>query len=171
MASCKVKPYELIDRDSVNCKCENTSRKVMLEDGLEDVETIIDEARLQKRDEMKQADVASDTIGIQYLKMENDINLSDLAIYTVELPVSEHGKPEVKEAKETEVQNLLNYDVFEEVEDTGQDTLGSRWVVTAKEKHDGQKKNTKARLVFAAFRRLLSPSLIVQQSPRSLLSC
>ena len=49
---------------------------------------------------------------------------SDLAIYTVELPVSEHGRPEVKEAKETEVENLLNYDVFEEVEDKGQDTLG-----------------------------------------------
>ena len=85
----------------------------------------MDETRLQKRDEMKQADFASDTIRIQYLKIENDINLSDLAIYTVELPVMEHGKPEVKEAKETEVQNLLNYDVLEEVEDTGQDTLGS----------------------------------------------
>ena len=66
VASCKVKPYELIDRDSVDCKCEKTSRKVMLEDGLEDVDTIIDETRLQKRDEMKQADVASDTIGTHY---------------------------------------------------------------------------------------------------------
>ena len=116
----------------------------MLEDGLEDVENIIDQERLKQREEMKQADVASDTIGTHYLKVENSASFSDLAIYTVELPVSEHGRPEVKEAKETEVENLLNYDVFEEVEDVGQDTLGSRWVVTAKEKHDGQKKNTKA---------------------------
>ena len=129
----------------------------MLEDGLEDVETIIDEARLQKREEMKQADVVSDIIGIQYLKMENDINLSDLAIYTVELPVSEHGKPKVNEAKDTEVQNLQNYDVFEEVKDTGQDTLQSRWVVTTKEKHDGQKKNTKARLVVHGFQETVKP--------------
>ena len=87
-------------------------KEIMLEDGLEDVETIIDKIRFKKRDEMKQADVASDTIGTHYLKVENSVNFSDLAIYTVELPVSEHGKPEVKEAKETEVQNLLNYDIF-----------------------------------------------------------
>ena len=126
VATCKVKPYELVDQDTIGCKCEKTTRKVMLEDGLEDVENILDQERLKQREEMKQADVASDTIGTHYLKVENSANFSDLAIFTVELPVSEHGKPEVKEAKETEVQNLLNYDVFEEVEDEGQDTLGSR---------------------------------------------
>ena len=129
----------------------------MLEDGLEDVEGMIDETRLKQRVEMKQADVFSDTIGMQYLKVENSANFSDLAKYTVELPVSQHGKPEVKDVKETEVQNLLNYDVFEEVEDEGQDTLGSRWVVTAKEKHDGQKKNTKARLVVCGFQETVKP--------------
>ena len=65
----------------------------------------------------------------------------------MELPVSEHGRPEVKEAKIAEVNNLLDYDVFEEVEDRGQETIGSRWVVTAKEKHDGQKQETRERLV------------------------
>ena len=62
-----------------------------------------------------------------------------MAIYMVELPVSEHGTPEVKEAKMAEVNNLLDYDVFEEVEDKDQETISSRWVMTAKEKHDGQK--------------------------------
>ena len=80
---------------------------------------------------MKQAYGASDTNGTHYLKVENSVNFSDLAIYTVELPVSEHGRPEVKEAKEAEIDNLLDYDVFEEVKDEGQDTIGSRWVVTA----------------------------------------
>ena len=47
--------------------------------------------------------------------------------------------PEVKEAKMTEVSNLLDYDVFEGVECKGQETISSRWVITAKEKHDGQK--------------------------------
>ena len=53
--------------------------------------------------------------------------------------MSEHGTPEVKKAKMIEVSNLLDYDVFEKVEDNGQETIGSKWVVTAKEKYDGQK--------------------------------
>ena len=97
MASCKVKPYELIDRDSINCNCEKTTRRVMLQDGLEDVENILDQERLKQREEMKQADVASDTIGTHYLKIEQSGSFSDLAKYTVELSVSEHGRPEVKE--------------------------------------------------------------------------
>ena len=60
------------------------------------------------------------------------MSFSDYTIYTVELPVSKHGTPEVKEAKKTEVSNLLDYDVFEEVKDEGQEIIGSRWVVTEK---------------------------------------
>ena len=56
-----------------------------------------------------------------------------------------------------EVDNLLYYDVFEEVEDKGQETIGSRWVITAKEKHDGQKQKTKARLVACGFQETLKP--------------
>ena len=69
----------------------------------------------------------------------NHVSFSDAAIYTVEIPVSEHGTPEVKEVEMTEVSNFMNHDVFEEVKDKGQETIGSRWVVTAKEKYDGQK--------------------------------
>lgn len=157
VASCKVKPYDLIDRESMECKCKETSRKVMLEDGLEDVETIMDEVKEHKRSELRKMDAASDAIGVQYLKMENDIDLSDIAMFTVEIPVSEHGRTEVKEAKDTEIQNLMNYEVFEEVEENGQDTIGSQWVITAKEKHDGQKKNTKARLVVQGFKEPSKP--------------
>ena len=68
---------------------------------------------------------------MNYLKVINSVAFSDLSIYTVELPVLEHGRPEGKEAKMAEVNNLLDYDVFEEVKDEGQETIGSRWVVTA----------------------------------------
>ena len=44
---------------------------------------------------------------MKYLKVVNSVSFSDIAIYTVELPVSEHGRPEVKEAKMSEVNNLL----------------------------------------------------------------
>ena len=88
----------------------------MLEDGLESVENLID-----KKDDSTEAKL--DTVGAKYLKVVNSVSFSDVAIYTVELPVSKHWRPEVKEAKDTEVNNLLDYDVFEEVEDVGQQTL------------------------------------------------
>ena len=106
-----------------------------------------------KRDALKLADVTSDVVGTNYLKIINSVSFSELSIYTVELPVSEHGTPKVMEAKMTEVSNLLDYDVFEEVEDKGQESFGNRWVVTAKEKHDGQKQKTKARLVACGFQK------------------
>ena len=51
----------------------------------------------------------------------------------------------------------MDYNVFEEVADEGQETIGSRWVVTEKEKHDGQKLQTKARLVARGFQETLKP--------------
>ena len=71
--------------------------------------------------------------------------------YVVEVPVKLHNAPEVIEAKDKEVTNLTDYDTFEEVEDTGQEKIGSRWVITEKEKHDGQKSQIKARLVARGF--------------------
>ena len=88
------------------------------------------------------------------MKVVNSISFSDLSIYTVELPVSEHGRPEVKVAKMSEVRNLLDYDVFEEVEDRGQDTIGSIWVIISKEKHDSQKQQTETRLVARGFQEM-----------------
>ena len=129
----------------------------MMEDGLEDVDDLIDPEKEKQRDAMKLVDATSDNIGTNYLKVINSVSFSDLSIYTVELPVSEHGRPEVKEAKTAEVNNLLNYDVFEEVKDEGQETIGSRWVVTTTEKHDGQKQNTKARLVACGFQEAMKP--------------
>ena len=96
-------------------------------------------------------DEEKDSIGARYLKVVNSVLFSNLAIYTVELPISDHGRPAVKVAKTNEIKNLLDYDVFEEVKDTGQDTIGSRWVITSKEKPDGQKQQTKARLVARGF--------------------
>ena len=43
--------------------------------------------------------------------------------------------------------------VFEEVGDVGQETVGSRWVITRKEQVYGQKQNYKGRLVAKGFQR------------------
>ena len=48
----------------------------------------------------------------------------------VEIPPKDHDKPEVKMAKEKEVENLMRFDTFVEVDDEGQSTIGSRWVFT-----------------------------------------
>ena len=73
----------------------------------------------------------------------------------VEVPINEHGSLEVLEAKEKELDNLKTYGTFEEVDIASiphdVETIGSRWVVTRKEKFDGQKQNVKARLVCRGF--------------------
>ena len=77
--------------------------------------------------------------------------------FVVELPVKFHNIPEVLQAKEKELNNLLEYETFEEVDDIGQETIGSRWVVTKKEAHDGQKSDYKARLVARGFQENTKP--------------
>ena len=46
---------------------------------------------------------------------------------------------------------MKEFDTFEEVDDEGQKTVGSRWVITRKEEHDGQKTACKARIVAKGF--------------------
>ena len=71
--------------------------------------------------------------------------------------VREHETPEVVEAKQKELENLEKYEVFEEVKYEGQETVGSRWVITKKEKADGQKKKVKGRLVSKGFQYIEVP--------------
>ena len=78
-------------------------------------------------------------IGAKYLKIDKIVCYLENSIYGVEVPVKDHRKPEVIEAKEKEIQNLETYEIFEEVDDKGQETIESRWIITEKEKHDGQK--------------------------------
>ena len=148
VAACKVKPYKLIDRNMVDdCNCDKTKKKVMLEDGLVDRDKLITPEEEEKKEAIKSTDVASAAMGKNFLKIENSEAFTPFSIYTVEVLVSVHGTQEVKYAKVAKINNLMDYDVFEEVADEGQEVLGSRWVVIAKEKHDGQKQQTKARLV------------------------
>ena len=74
-------------------------------------------------------------------------SLEHTYIYTVELPISEHWRPEVKVAKKAEIKNLQDYETVIEVKDEGQTRVGSRWVITEKEQHDCQKTKVKEILV------------------------
>ena len=73
-----------------------------------------------------------------WMTIEQKENFEDYAVYTVEIPTKEQNTPECNEAKHKEIENLVKFDVFEEVDDVGQERISSRWVVTQKEKADGQ---------------------------------
>merc|ERR1712237_194532 len=106
---------------------------------------------------MERRELERDQTATFWLQMENTECFDDMAIFAVEVPTKEHKKPEVMEAKDKELENLEKYDVFEEIEDTGQEAIGSRWVITKKEKEDGQKCDYKGRLVAKGFQEKSSP--------------
>ena len=92
VAACKTKPYELIDRESKEYKQQvdqdtklgkKNSKKVMLEDGLKDVEDLLDPEEEERKDALKINDAKSDVVGTNYLKIVNHMSFSDYAIYTV----------------------------------------------------------------------------------------
>ena len=78
-------------------------------------------------------------------------------MYVVELPVSEHGRPEVKDARKKEIEDLIDYATFKEVKDEGEKTIRSCWVITMKEKYDGQKLQYKARFLACGHQERMKP--------------
>ena len=83
-------------------------------------------------------------VWFKYQKMQNSVSLSEMCSYVIELPVSEHGIPEVKITKKNQIKNLMDYNTFEEVADKGQEAIGSQRVITVKKKPDGQKQQCQA---------------------------
>ena len=93
-----------------------------------------------------------------YIRAEyHECFFDELPIYVVELPTKEHKRPDVIEAKNKEIQNLKNFETFIEVNDEGQTTIDSRWVISQKEDHDGQKTKIKARIVAKGFQEDVKP--------------
>merc|ERR1711867_93061 len=54
-------------------------------------------------------------------------NFEDYAVYTVEIPTKEQNTPECNEAKYKEIENLVKFDVLEEVDDVGQERISSKF--------------------------------------------
>ena len=61
------------------------------------------------------------------------------------------------QAKEKEMNNLQSFGTYEEIENEGQCFIDSRWVITEKEDHDGQKTKVKARIVAKGFQEAEKP--------------
>ena len=73
-------------------------------------------------------------------------------VHYAELKETEDNSEKVREAKEKELENFDKYKAFEEVQDDGQEVLGTRFVLT--EKPDGR---IKARFVTKGFQEEFSP--------------
>ena len=59
------------------------------------------------------------------MRMANTVSFLGMCNYTIELPVSQHSTPKVKAAKMNEIRNLKHYNTLEEVQDEGQERIGS----------------------------------------------
>ena len=91
--------------------------------------------------------VEKDNGEIGWMRMEGIQDLQLIADETQMLIF--FNSTEVMEAKEKEIQNWIDNEVFEEIEDSGQQTISVRWVVTEKAPND--KPETRARLVARGF--------------------
>lgn len=65
------------------------------------------------------------------------------------IPLHRHDDPEVRVAKDEELASWKKFQVYEEIEDHGQQVISTRWVIT--EKSVGGKRIAKARLVARGF--------------------
>ena len=58
---------------------------------------------------------------------------------TVFIPTEHRSDPEVPEAKQKELENWTNFGVYNEINDQGQRTISTKWVVSERELSDGLK--------------------------------
>merc|ERR1712239_32236 len=122
---CRAKPYELKMK-------KNEQESPEVENRVQN--EVEDEIELEEIQNETRKDLQNDVIGAKYLQVEKSVYFMDHEIFTVEVPVKEHKKPEIIEAKNKEIENLRTYETFEEVADEGQETIGSRWIITEKTK-------------------------------------
>merc|ERR1711873_344558 len=69
----------------------------------------------QGNEEEVEGEKLKDLIGAKYLRMEKSVCFMESSVYVVEVPVRDHGKAEVIEAKGKEIENLKLYETFEEI--------------------------------------------------------
>ncbi len=87
---------------------------------------------------------AVDLGDVDILQNISNKNTSDENVYVVTIPRYRHHEQICKQAKVKELTSWDHYNVYEEVEDVGQTTVGTNWVLTEKIVDDGR--TVKARL-------------------------
>ena len=82
--------------------------------------------------DVERRELEQDKVTTFWMRVDNTECFYYVEKYTVEVPVKEHKRVEVVEAKEKELENLEKYSMFKEVEDERQEMVGSRWVIIRK---------------------------------------
>ena len=71
----------------------------------------------------------TDRIGVGKLKQDRKLEQNKETIYAVMVPKARHNEPEIIDAKKQEIENWKKINAFEIVEDIGQPTITTRWVI------------------------------------------
>merc|ERR1712112_284561 len=87
VAACKVKPYDLKERTEEENKANNDKKK----ESETEIEEIEDENEVRR-------DLQNDIIGAKHLQVEKSVYFMNYEIFSLEVPVKEHGKPEIVNA-------------------------------------------------------------------------
>jgi hypothetical protein len=132
----------------------------MISDDDEEQEDEVEEEVEHEGPVTRSRDHVTDALGAFWMNIKKTEWFDDaLSSFVVELPVKLHNTPKVREAKDKEHKNLLDFETYEEVDDIGQARLGSHWVITKKEKHDGEKTLYKGRILAKGFHEEVKPQL------------
>ena len=75
----------------------------------------------------------------------------DTSVILLQVPRKRYHERDVQDAMNKELEQFKQYEVYQEVEDTGQTRISTKWVVTEKSSSDHGRKMTKARLVCRGF--------------------
>lgn len=175
---------EIIPNDCINCVFHADNIRESIRENIENLELTMSQSTENnvENSNPKQMENSKNTLtpnqsnlltdnpsvfyGKQYLtNRESDdmifymdtMDTADSSVYAIELGVKEHKRPDVVSAKQKQLQDLVTFSTYEEIEDKGQTVIGSRWVITEKQVHDSQKVKVKARLVIRGFQEKVQP--------------
>ena len=100
------------DKDNLGEQIEEDEKTYRV-DAEEKLGESFEEQFEENDEEAYRTDIALDEIGAKYMQMERSVCFLDNTIFTLEVSVSEHKRPEVKEVKIKEIKKLEDYDTFE----------------------------------------------------------
>merc|ERR1712177_23057 len=107
VAMCRAKPYELIERteEEKNKNDEQEETPEIIEEESEaENDDKIEDSETEREDESEiRRDIQNDIIGAKYLQVEKSVYFMDYEIFLEEVPLKDHKKPEIVEAKNKEI--------------------------------------------------------------------
>ena len=114
-----------------------------------------------------QETMSYDEQGVSSRRLENEMeaegvfyltrNNQPKEVFATVIPVSQYKNPEVQAAMNDELEKWVAFEAYEIVNDEGQERIDTRWNILGKERHDGLKKDFKARLCLRGFKEFDKP--------------